>query len=181
LVDVLKDIHIPDEVMAQLLDSFENDSATDQLKQRQESQALTQKLNSVRSRMDQMYEDKLDGKIDEDFWQRKMQEWRGQEQQLGSRIAGLKQPFNGDCKLDAKRIIELANKACFLYLKQTSAERGHLLKSVLLNCATDGVTLTPTYRKPFDLIFERAKKQEWSGREDLNLRPPGPEPGALPG
>jgi len=22
---------------------------------------------------------------------------------------------------------------------------------------------------------------EWSGREDLNLRPPGPEPGALPG
>jgi len=22
---------------------------------------------------------------------------------------------------------------------------------------------------------------DWSGREDLNLRPPGPEPGALPG
>lgn len=22
---------------------------------------------------------------------------------------------------------------------------------------------------------------KWSGREDLNLRPPGPEPGALPG
>jgi len=24
-------------------------------------------------------------------------------------------------------------------------------------------------------------KENWSGREDLNLRPPGPEPGALPG
>jgi hypothetical protein len=24
-------------------------------------------------------------------------------------------------------------------------------------------------------------KKFWSGREDLNLRPPGPEPGALPG
>ena len=23
--------------------------------------------------------------------------------------------------------------------------------------------------------------KHWSGREDLNLRPPGPEPGALPG
>ena len=23
--------------------------------------------------------------------------------------------------------------------------------------------------------------EDWSGREDLNLRPPGPEPGALPG
>jgi hypothetical protein len=27
---------------------------------------------------------------------------------------------------------------------------------------------------------EEARKY-WSGREDLNLRPPGPEPGALPG
>jgi len=24
-------------------------------------------------------------------------------------------------------------------------------------------------------VFERAKEKEWSGREDLNLRPPGPE------
>jgi hypothetical protein len=24
-------------------------------------------------------------------------------------------------------------------------------------------------------------ENNWSGREDLNLRPPGPEPGALPG
>ena len=25
------------------------------------------------------------------------------------------------------------------------------------------------------------QEKDWSGREDLNLRPPGPEPGALPG
>ena len=25
------------------------------------------------------------------------------------------------------------------------------------------------------------ERKDWSGREDLNLRPPGPEPGALPG
>ena len=31
------------------------------------------------------------------------------------------------------------------------------------------------YREPFDLIFERANSEDWSGREDLNLRPPGPE------
>ena len=45
----------------------------------------------------------------------------------------------------------------------------------------DAVSLYPTYRKPFDMIYRRAKTHEWSGREDLNLRPPGPEPGALPG
>ena len=34
----------------------------------------------------------------------------------------------------------------------------------------------PIYRYPYDLISQTAKNQEWSGREDLNLRPPGPEP-----
>jgi len=56
------------------------------------------------------------------------------------------------------------------------AERGQLLKTVVLNCATDGVSLWPTYRRPFDLIFRRAKNEEWSGRMDLNHWPPGPEP-----
>jgi hypothetical protein len=49
-----------------------------------------------------------------------------------------------------------------------SAERGQLLKTVLLNCATDGLNLWPVYRKPFDVIFERAKSEDWSGRSDLN-------------
>jgi len=69
----------------------------------------------------------------------------------------------------------LANKAHFLYFTRKQAERGRLLKSVLLNCDTDAVSFVPTYRKPFDLIFQRAKNEEWSGREDLNLQPPGPE------
>jgi len=30
-------------------------------------------------------------------------------------------------------------------------------------------------------ILELNRRKDWSGREDLNLRPPGPEPGALPG
>jgi H+/Cl- antiporter ClcA len=30
-------------------------------------------------------------------------------------------------------------------------------------------------------VYEALLAQDWSGREDLNLRPPGPEPGALPG
>ena len=68
-----------------------------------------------------------------------------------------------------------------LYLTRKPAEQAELLGKVLLNCSIDAVSLYPTYRKPFDMIYRRAKNHEWSGREDLNLRPPGPEPGALPG
>ena len=131
--------------------------------------------------MDQIYEDKLDGKIDEEFWKRKQAEYREQERQLEASASSLNAPVTTNTVLTAQRIFELANKAHSLYFTRNLAERGELLKSVLLNCTTDGVSLSPAYRKPFDLIFQRAKNEEWSGREDLNLRPPGPEPGALPG
>jgi len=32
---------------------------------------------------------------------------------------------------------------------------------VLSNCAIDAVSLYPTYRKPFDLIFQKAKTEGW--------------------
>jgi hypothetical protein len=38
----------------------------------------------------------------------------------------------------------------------------------------DGANLSPTYRNPFDLIFQHAKTENWSEREDLDLRPPAP-------
>jgi hypothetical protein len=37
---------------------------------------------------------------------------------------------------------------------------------VLSTCRIDAVNITPTYRKPFDLIFERAKKEEWRALRD---------------
>ena len=83
--------------------------------------------------------------------------------------------------LDVKRILELANKAYSLYLTRKPAEQAGLLRKVLLNCSIDAVSVTPTYRKPFDIIFERAKREEWSGRADLNCRPLAPQASALPG
>src|SRR6476620_5936129 len=110
-----------------------------------------------------------------------MEECRSKEIELLAGQELLRQPISNESVLTVARIFELAQKAHSLYLTRNHVERGQLLKKVLLNCSTDGINLTPTYRKPFDVIFERAKNEEWSGREDLNLRPPGPELGALPG
>ena len=140
-----------------------------------------QRLSALRTRMDQAYEDKLDDKLDVQMWTRKMRDWREREIEVESALHRLETPITAENVLTAQRTLELANRAYFLYLTRNHAERRQLLKSVLFNCTTNGVNLTPTYRKPFDLIFQRAKNEQWSGREDLNLRPPGPEPGALPG
>jgi hypothetical protein len=64
-------------------------------------------------------------------------------------------------RMTAVRILELANKAHSLYVRQSPFERAKLLKMVLSNCAIDGLSLYPTYRKPFDMIFARTRNEEW--------------------
>lgn len=160
---VLKDIHIPDAILTRLQESLGRDQ--EQLLENAKAQrnGLEQRLSAVRRRMDQAYQDKLDGKIPQEFWQRKMLEWTEAESQIQTALTRLDVP-TPDRILDAKRTLELANKAYSLYLAQNSTQQATLLRMVLLNCSIDERSVFPTYRKPFDLIFKRAKKLEWSGR-----------------
>src|SRR5438270_2815387 len=175
LGELLKGIHVPAPVAQAIVSSLNAEVGQTEVRRKEQAAAMQQRLAMVRTRMDQMYEDKLEGKISEEFWQRKQSDYREQERLLEAQLSSTQNAISQDNILTVERVFELANKAHSLYPTRNSAERGQLLKSVLLNCVTDGASLTPTYRKPFDLIFQRAKTDDWSGREDLNLRPPGPE------
>ena len=114
----------------------------------------------------------MDAKISDEFWARKSSEWQAEEQQVQSAISQLSSAGPGRL-LDAAKILELANKAYFLYVRQSPEEKAKLLKMVLSNCAIDAVSVYPTYRKPFDMIFDRVKTKEWRALRDSNSRPSG--------
>jgi len=82
------------------------------------------------------------------------------EQQILMALDGLERQ-SPESLPDGVRILELANKAYFLYLKQPPAEKAKLLRIVLSNCKIDAASVGPTYRKPFDVIFQRVRKEEW--------------------
>ena len=133
-----------------------------------ERSRLEGRLTAVRNRIDAAYVDKLDGKITEEFWERKMADWRMEEQQVKLVLDALANAGTEDRALSAERTLELANKAYSLYVSQDSFEKAKLLRMLLSNCSLDAVGATPAYRYPFDLIFKRAKMEEWSGRLDSN-------------
>ena len=178
LAITLRNIHIPDDVLLQLEKSLLNDKGQQEAIRKEQAERLKQHLGTVRRRLDQAYLDKLDGKITEDLWNRKSTEWLSEERHVLSALQNLEQ-VKPERMLDALRILELANKAYFLYLKQEPAEKAKLLRMVLSNCGVDAASVYPTYRKPFDLIFQHAKNEEWRARRDLNPRHPAPEAGAL--
>jgi site-specific DNA recombinase len=172
LGQILKDIHIPDDILEQLQNSLLNDKDREETIRKQQGERLASRLTLVLRRMDQAYQDKLDGKISEEFWMRKSEEWQTEEKEIRASLHAL-ETAKPERVLDAVRTLELANKAYFLYVKQDHAEKAKLLKMVLSNCGIDAASLYPTYRKPFDLIFQRVKTEEWCALGDSNTRPSG--------
>ncbi len=76
---IVKGIQIPDHVLASLQKSLARDQEQAQNVSTAQRNALQPRLSAVRRRIDQAYHDKLDGKIPEDFWERKMSEWTREE------------------------------------------------------------------------------------------------------
>ncbi len=66
------------------------------------------------------------------------------------------------------RILELANKAYSLYLKQDHYERAKLLKIVLSYCSLKDGTLCPTYKEPFDMLAKGVSNENWRPQWDSN-------------
>lgn len=164
--EVLRGIHIPETVLRSIVDGLSEyrDEAA-RLKEEREQQ-LHRRIAEVRRRMRDAYTDKVDGKITEEFWSTQHSLWLEEERGLLLAKEQLKEVTIGEGLLTAQRILELANKVCYLYVRASAEEQGKLLKMVLSNCIIGPESLTPTYRKPFDLIFERAKTQAWSTLQD---------------
>lgn len=128
---------------------------------RKERARLRSRLSSIRNRMDFAYVDKLGGKIPEDLWERKMTEWRTEEQKGKLALDGLARTENTDRALDAQRVFELANKVYLLYFCRIPLKT-KLLRMMCPNFSVDALSVRPAYKYPFKLIFERDKLEEWS-------------------
>lgn len=78
--------------------------------------------------MDRAYQDKLDGKIPEDFWGRKMADGTTEEHSIRGALNRLEHPMS-ERLLTAQRTLELANKAYSLYLTRNPQEQAQLLQN----------------------------------------------------
>ncbi|MBI3318660.1 MAG: recombinase family protein [Candidatus Omnitrophica bacterium] len=122
----------------------------------------TQRHNQLRQYRDRLYEDKLNGKISEAFWQEKHNAYSVELATTVEQLERLKQN-EGPSPEYGLRALELTQRLYPLYLTKPPHEKKELLKILLSNCIFDGVTPIPTYRSPFDLIAQGAKNKDWGG------------------
>ena len=145
-------------------------------KAQQERTAATEDLAEIQKRQLVAYNEKSAGTIPMELWKAIQDDLIRQEIEVRARLEEMADPKISDRMLELTRTLELCQTIDSQYLCGNMHEKADLLKKVLSNSKIDGVSLCVSWRKPFDFIGKWAKNEIWSGREDLNLRPPGPEP-----
>jgi site-specific DNA recombinase len=165
--DVVKAIHLDDETLTWIVTALKA-SQKDELEfHRQAMDDLNRELDKIRSRMSQAYEDKLDGKIDEQIWSDIQTKYKTRQETLERQISAYLAADRTYLQ-QGIQILELANRAYDLYLKQPHEERAKLLNFLLLNALLKDGNLCPTYRKPFDMLVNGVSHQQRRPQGDLN-------------
>ena len=112
---------------------------------------LQAEYRRLQDRMDAMYVDKLDGRIDNGFFDRKSAEWRAEQDRLLRDVA-THQSANRTYIEEGVQLLRLADRAHPLFEKQEPAEKRRLLNFLLSNCVWKDGVLTANYRQPFDML-----------------------------
>jgi site-specific DNA recombinase len=165
--DVVKAIHLDDETLTWIVAALKA-SQKDELEfHRQAVDDLNRELGKIRSRVSQAYEDKLDGKIDEQMWSDFQTKYKTQQETLERQISA-HLAADRTYLQQGIQILELANRAYDLYLKQPHEERAKLLHFLLSNASLKDGNLCVTYRKPFDILANGVSHQRRRPQGDLN-------------
>jgi len=128
------------------------DSQRDRIAFQQKSEeALRKRQTRIQGLLDKAYEDKLTGTISPDLWQRKSTEWQDELISIRQKLNAFENATADYYRLGME-ILELANSAYGLYLKQEWDEKAKLLRMLLSNSTFVRGTLSPTYNKPFDIL-----------------------------
>lgn len=117
---------------------------------------ITKQLEQVKRRMNQAYLDRVDGKITEEFWTEKSNEWQEEKARLMAHLARHQEADDRYLE-EGVQILELTRRAYILYKKQTPAEKRQLLGLMLSNCTLEKGKLAVEYKQPFDILADMAK------------------------
>lgn len=116
---------------------------------------LRRKLICLKKYQDHAYEDKTRGDISDDYWKEKYNRWKTLEFEYKAEIERL-EAGKTDCNKQAIKILELTQDIEALYLTLPIDKKAELLKIVSSNSELDAVSLYPKWKKPFDLLGQKA-------------------------
>jgi site-specific DNA recombinase len=123
---------------------------------------LNREYKTTVTMMDNLYLDKLKGKITDEHYDRFHESLRIQRDDINARLARLEHAED-NYYMTARYVLDLANKAYDLFMSSEVQEKRQLLTLVLSNIRVDHKNIVYDVQKPFDMIIKAHDSQSWRG------------------
>jgi site-specific DNA recombinase len=167
LGDIASRIEIDHTLAEKIAAALRESHASKKIFQEEALNRLQSQYAAIQTKISKAYDDKLEGRISEDFWKSRHEAWQRELELIRSDMARHERANDSYIRKGIE-ILELAKQAHSRYLKENDQGRRRMLNALLSNCAYKRGSLSPTYNKPFDLLVNRAKKENWLGDRDSN-------------
>lgn len=164
LTEAMGSLEVDEELLEWVRAAWDDGRAQTNLAHEAAIDRLEAEAQRLQKRLDAMYVDKLEGRIEEVQFARLSNQWQLEQvealRQIQSRRAALKSKSD-----EGVRLLEFANEALATFENQDPAQKRRLLKIVLSNCRWDDGKLTAEFRQPFEFIL---KKKSTGSRRSLH-------------
>ncbi len=168
--NVFKRLQLPEHVVRQVVDNLNSVHQGKMDLHNEQYKKLTKEQQETSTMMDNLYLDRLKGRITEDQYDKFFQDLSDKKVEIGSRLA-LLSDAEDNYFITTKYILDIANRAYDLFMSSEVEEKRQLLKFVLSNLTLEGRTVRYDALKPFDEIINCNDRQLWLRDQDSNLEP----------
>jgi len=147
----LKGIRLDDEILEWLKVTLRNGYAEETAYKAQTLERLKAESKRLADRLEVLYTDKLDGRIDAAFFDRKAAEIKAEQESVNKAMQDNQSP-NGENVDEGIRLLELANAAHAEFCAKTGQERRDLLKTVMDTAIVKNGVLDCRLKPVFEIL-----------------------------
>ena len=170
LGNVFKRLSVPKDILNQTIQTLSSLHEAKIEFHNQHYESLTNEQKTLTRMMDNLYLDKLKGRITESEYDKFYQSLRDQATSISAQLNRL-QEAEDNYYVTSKYLLDLANRAYELFIGSEVEEKRQLVKLVLSNLELTDGNIVYEAHKPFDLLLKCSDDQLWCARQDSNLRP----------
>jgi site-specific DNA recombinase len=151
--EMLGQLRFDDEVLEWVRESLHASHADERREHEEAIRRLQGEHKRLGDRINAMYLDKLDGRVDSAFFDKMSAQWREEQTRCLREIAGHESAEQSYMD-EGIQILELARNAQKLFERQEPREKRRLLNFLLSNCSWENGEVVAAFRQPFDFLAQ---------------------------
>lgn len=170
--EVLQGLEMPDERVQEITEGLRSMGQSEASFHKFHISNLKKEYALIEDRISKMYDDRLDGRITDEMYDKKLKEYKERQSTILTEMH-IHSDADEEFYLTANMVLKLAQRALQIFKSSEVDEKRQFLNFLLQNCQLEGKKLSFSMRYPFDRILATSNQPIGLRGQGSNLRPIG--------